>query len=308
MPNPNPAQVYQVSDLAKMNFGPSPLAVLGYPVKHSVSPPMHNAALEEMSREKPEYRDWSYYKFEVPPEKLIESLPLFAAKGFRGLNCTIPHKTVVLPALSEVSDGALRKGAVNTLKLKGEIYVGDNTDGFGLQKAVAEMLGFSLVECPVILLGAGGAARAAAAQCLEQGASGLWIGNRNQERLQALVASLGEWAPQSEIHTFSLENIPYRDLPGGALVVNSTSVGMQPEDPLPIDPRKLSACRGIYDMIYSPPKTLLMKSALEVGIPAANGVAMLVWQGVRALEIWTGESVLVGPMRAACEKALMEKC
>ncbi|MCH8473917.1 MAG: shikimate dehydrogenase [Opitutales bacterium] len=307
MPNPDSAQVYQVSDLGKMDFGPSPLAVLGYPVKHSVSPPMHNAALQEMSRKNPQYREWAYYKFEVPPEKLIESLPLFAEKGFLGLNCTIPHKTVVLPALSEVTGGARRKGAVNTLKRKGDIYTGDNTDGFGLQKAVVETLGLSLTECPVILLGAGGAARAAAAQCLEQGASDLWIGNRNQERLQALVGALREWSPQTRIRTFSLKNIPYEGLPAGALVVNSTSVGMQVKDPLPIDPRKLSACRGIYDMIYSPPETLLMQAALEAGIPAANGMAMLVWQGVKALEIWTGEPVPVAPMRTACEKALTDK-
>ena len=293
-----------MSDLAKYDFGPAPLAVLGFPVKHSLSPPMHNAALREMARSHPVYQDWCYYKFEVPPEDLVESLPLFAQKGFRGLNCTIPHKTVVLPALNEVTQGARRKGAVNTLKKTDAFYSGDNTDGFGLSRAVQETLGLNLADAPVILLGAGGAARAAAAQCLEDGAPSLWIGNRNQDRLQALVDSLGQWAPKQKIHSFSLTAIPYADLPAGALVVNSTSVGMQPEDPLPIDLSQLKDCRGVYDMIYSPTETLFMKTAAEHGVANANGLSMLVWQGVKALEIWTGEKVPVAPMHQACKKAL----
>ena len=304
MPIPDTEAVYQKGDLGHYDFGTSPLAVLGYPVEHSVSPAMHNAALREMALEKDEYRGWRYYKFSIPPEELIATLPLFKEAGFVGLNCTIPHKTVVLPALKRIAEGARRKGAVNTLHLIEGDYIGHNTDGEGLLLAVQETLGRGLGDQPVVLLGAGGAARAAAVQCLEEGVPELWIGNRTPARLEPLLRSLEKWVPGKTIKTFRMDDPPISSLPRGAWVINATSLGMKRGDVSPLGREVLASFCGVYDMIYSPPETPLMKEALEAGIPAANGVSMLVWQGVRALEVWTGDKVPAERMREACKKAL----
>lgn len=304
MRNADPYQVYRPEDLQDLSLATVPLAVFGDPVKHSLSPVMHNAALAAMAEHDPRFRQWCYYKFAVRAEDVVAVLPRFREAGFRGINLTIPHKTVVCQSLDSLDEEARTMGAVNTLVWQQGQYHGCNTDGFGLKSAVRGELGIDLSSQPVILLGAGGAARAAAVQCLLDGVPALHLGNRDAGRLGQLTDLLHRVRPDIPVHGFRLGENPPANLPTGALVINATSLGLQATDPAPLDLSRIPQPIGLYDMIYNPAETLLIRAARQAGIPAANGLAMLVWQGVRSLEIWSGEKVPAAVMRAACEKAL----
>ncbi len=302
--NPNPEQtVFGLEDLREWHHDGVSLAVLGHPIAHSISPPMHNAALARMAERVPRFRDWAYFKFDIAPETLPETLSLLHGAGFRGVNLTIPHKIEVLPLLSRIDPVARNMGAVNTLLWTPDGYEGYNSDGYGLSTAVREELGVGLADGPVILLGAGGAARAAAVQCLEENCPELWLGNRNPERLRELAAHLRELAPDAaRLKTFPLNDPPRRTAERG-LIINATSVGLRPDDPPPLDLDLLPESYAVYDMIYNPPETTLLKMARARGMQAANGLSMLVHQGVRSLEIWSGVEVPADAMRRAAERA-----
>jgi len=303
---PDPTKTWRLADLQGWPQG-NWLAVLGRPIQHSLSPAMHNAALAEMARHNPSLQGWRYLRFEVAPEELPRGLELFRAQNFRGLNLTVPHKVEVLPHLRGLAEEAHCMGAANTLLLYGDGYHGRNTDGYGLAQAVREGLGFGLEGRVVILLGAGGAARAAAVQCLQSGVEELWIGNRNQERLAALLGqvesaqkSLGTQVP---VKGFAIHEPP-ENLPQAPLVINATSLGLKADEPAPIELSRLPKPSGVFDMIYNPPLTPLLQQAETLGVPFANGLGMLIWQGTRSLEHWTGQEVPVETMRQAALTAL----
>lgn len=292
----DPAAVYSLEDLASWDFGGTALAVLGYPVAHSVSPQMHHAALNAMAQTQAVFRDWRYFKFAVPPEILPEALRLFEDKGFLGLNLTIPHKVQAVGLVSEIDPAARGMGAVNTLKrLPGGGWSGANSDGYGLEKAVERTLGRSLRGSHIVLLGAGGAARAAAVHCLRQGCASLHIGNRDAGRLGDLLSLIGEPA----VRGFALGDAPaeLRDLEN-PLVINATSLGLRAEDASPCDLAAFHPGAAVYDMTYGVDNALARQAA-ELGLPYADGLAMLVWQGVRSLEIWSGVGVPAQPMMSA---------
>ncbi len=176
--------------------GRTGLAVLGFPISHSLSPILHNAALREISKFKAEFKQWEYQKIELAPERLPEALDRLRDCGYRGLNLTIPHKVEVLPFLGSIDPDAELMGAVNTLTLVDGGWSGCNTDGYGLEQGLRETLKVELQDSQVLVLGAGGAARAAATQCLRRGCSRLWIGNRSIDRLkkveEILKSNFGE--------------------------------------------------------------------------------------------------------------------
>ncbi len=293
--------VFSLDDLQAWNFNGVSLAVLGHPVGHSISPAMHNAALAKMAEDEPRFKNWRYFKFDIPPGSLPRALPLLHRHGFHGVNLTIPHKTDVLPLLEEIDPDARRMGAVNTLHRREQGYEGFNSDGYGLSTAVTEQLKVRLCEKPVVLLGAGGAARAAAVQCLAENCPELWLGNRNPDRLAALLEDVIPYkSEKTRLESFPLNAIP-EDFPHGALIINATSVGLRPEDPSPIDLDRLGGDCAVYDMIYNPAETALIRAARRRGLPAANGLSMLIHQGVRSLEIWSGATVPVEAMRRAAQ-------
>ena len=283
-----PDPTHTIADLDEWAFAGTALAVLGHPIKHSISPAMHNAALAEMSRRTRAYAAWRYFRFDIPPEELPAALPRLHAAGFHGLNLTVPHKVLALDLVQEVDEGAKKIGAINTLRRIPGGWRGFNTDGYGLAAALQADLGASIANAPVILLGAGGAARAAAAECLQQRCSELWIGNRTVATRQALLDELARIAGGSELHGFDPANPP-AGLPANAIVINATSLGLKAEDPAPIALRRLPAGIKVYDMIYNPPQTALLREAAALGLPQSNGLGMLVHQGAKSLEIWTGE-------------------
>lgn len=299
------ARTYSLDDLEAWSRPGVSLAVLGHPIKHSISPAMHNAALAEMTRKTTRFADWRYFRFEVPPEELPRALDLLHAKQFRGVNLTVPHKILAFgsPRVAAIDPAARPVGAINTLRWRADGWEGFNTDGYGLHEALREDLRGDLADAHVILLGAGGAARGAAVECLQSRVASLWIANRTRDNLDALLAQLAPLAGEIPVHGFDPRNPPAA-LPAGAWVINATSAGLKPSDPPPADLAALPSPRGVYDMIYNPPETALLAAARSRGLPAANGLSMLVHQGARALELWTGENVPVDAMRRAARAAM----
>jgi shikimate dehydrogenase len=261
---------------------------------------MHNAALADLASRDPRFATWKYFKFEVDPRDLRAALPRFHACGFRGLNLTIPHKIIAVDLVARIDPAAAEAGAVNTLRRLDDGFEGFNTDGHGVSRAVQEKLEATLAGTPVILLGAGGAARATAVTALREGCAALWVGNRTARTLIELMRTLRPLAQRADIplQGFDLNNPP-SGLPADALVINATSAGLKAGDPAPIDLDRLPGTPRLYDMIYNPPDTPLLESARRRGLRAANGLSMLVHQGARALEIWSGETVNAGIMHAA---------
>lgn len=263
------------------------LAVLGHPIRHSLSPTMHNAALAELARSDRTFADWEYFRFEVPPDDLPQALARLHARKFRGLNLTVPHKVLAVPLVAAIDESARPIGAVNTLLWSERGWLGHNTDGYGLAAALRETLGCELAGAHVILLGAGGAARGAGVECLQRGCASLSIANRTRQNLDALLSSLAPLARRIPCRGFAPDALP-ADLPAGAIVINATSAGLRAEDPMPIDLARLPRPAAVYDMIYNPPQTALLAAAAKLGLPHANGRSMLVHQGAKALEIWSG--------------------
>lgn len=230
--------VYTLNDLESWSYDGTSLAVLGHPIEHSISPPMQNAALAEMTRRDTRFANWRYFKFDITAGDLPKALSFLHAKKFLGLNLTVPHKVQVVDLVDTIDPTAQRMGAVNTLNWKPGGYHGCNTDGFGFEKALLEDLKAEITGSDIILLGAGGAARAIAAQCLHSGCRTLWIGNRNPERLRSLIEiSLMEILGKSEspncVRGFDLLDIP-DDLPTTGILINATSLGLKTDDPAPL--------------------------------------------------------------------------
>lgn len=278
--------ILTLADLEAWSRSGTSLAVLGHPIKHSISPQMHNAALAGLAAKNPRFADWVYVRFDIAPEHLPDALRLFHAKKFRGLNLTVPHKIIAFEHVATVDTAARPVGAVNTLRWSEAGWEGFNTDGYGLAAAIREQFGRELSRADVILLGAGGAARGAAVECLQRGCASLHIANRTRENREALLAALLPTAGGIPLTGFS-PAAPPGTLPSGAILINATSAGLNETDPLPIDLLSLPRPSAVFDMIYNPPQTALLRAAAALGMPHANGLSMLVHQGAKALEIWT---------------------
>jgi shikimate dehydrogenase len=282
MPDP----VLTLSDLESWSFAGTALAVLGHPIGHSLSPGMHNAALAALAEADPRFAGWSYFRFDVLPADLPKALDLLRAKRFHGINLTVPHKVIAFGLVSEIDGDARPIGAVNTLLRTDGGWRGCNTDGYGLASGLAESLHQNLAGADILILGAGGAARAAAVECLRRGCATLRIANRSGPNLDALLEVLRPLAGKIPLLGVTLPAAALRD--AGLLVINATSAGLGAGDASPLDLATLVRPAGVYDMIYHPPRTALLRQAESLGVPCANGLSMLAHQGAKALEIWTG--------------------
>jgi shikimate dehydrogenase len=269
--------------------------ILGHPLGHTLSPRMHNAAFAALGL------DWVYLPWPVPPGRLGEAVRgLRALANFAGANVTVPHKEAVLPHLDALTDEARAVGAVNTVVRNGDRLTGHTTDGTGLLAALAEETAFRAQGARVVIIGSGGAARSAAFALAGAGARQITLLNRSMTRAEALAADLQRTAPEAAIAAYPLHPSPPGQILGSAdLTINATSVGMQSNDPSPLD---LTPCRPgavAYEMIYHPPETEFLRQARSLGLQAANGLAMLLHQGAAAFALWTGQPPPKESMRRA---------
>ncbi len=300
----------EVHRLDNLNFTAPPgkrLVVLGDPISHSLSPFMHNAALAEMSIVYPEMADWRYEAVHVPAVDLPSALPILHEAGVVGINLTIPHKVQVLNIIDEMDTTAGRMGAVNTLIRTETGYRGSNTDGYGILKGLDEALNRQVGGADVWLFGAGGAARGILVACLEGGVGRLTVVNRSPERLEELKGDLSEQELSGfeEIRFCSQRENP-SDPKEDAILINATSLGLKDTDPNPIGIDLLKPGMGVYDTTYGTCNQLA-KDCQRLGVGYADGLSMLVWQGVRSLEIWTNKPVSANRMRVAAELELKKR-
>lgn len=299
-------ETFLLDQLCRLQSNEVGLAVLGYPIKHSISPQLHTAALEVLALGDPAFACWNYRKIEVPPQHLSTALPRLVELGFRGLNLTIPHKVEVLPFLSCIDPQAEIMGAVNTLKWENNGWHGYNTDGFGLSLAIRNAFQKSMADFDVLVLGAGGAARAAVSQCLLEGCSRLALYNRSPARAHALSQTFLQNENHSSITVLDSLYDPFGENEQPLLVINATSLGLRTDDPAPIDLSIFAGHPHVYDMVYNPPATRLLAQAKDLECPHVNGLGMLVGQAARSLEIWTGREVSFDAMNQAALAALAD--
>ena len=274
---------------------PLRLAVLGDPVAHSASPPMHNAALAECGI------DAGYTRLHLRAAELAEAFRLLPARGFIGVNCTIPHKFAALALVDRADAHARRIGVVNTVALEDGKLAGYNTDGPGLVRAVREDFGAELRELRVLVLGAGGGAgRAIAMQCALERCPRLALVNRTREKLSALVSEIAGFFPEDRLATGDFAHDGLRaQLAHTDLIINCTSLGMKPGEPSPIPAGLLAARHLLCDTIYTAARTPLLRAGDAAGARGANGLSMLLHQGALSFEIWFQRAAPVGTMRAA---------
>lgn len=291
-------------------------AVYGHPVKHSASPAMHNAAFEALGL------DWRYLAFDVLPNDLQSAIRGSAAMRFVGLNLTVPHKLLAMDIVDEFDDSARTWGAVNTVLFEGQTATGDwkpmrqcdpseitevrtrgfNTDADAITRSIKEDLGISVSGTTVLLLGAGGAGRTAALKLASVQVKHLHLVNRTMSKAEAVAMEIGERFPEVAV------SLGY---PEGSvdLVLNGTSAGLKADDSLPYDASRFSLKKAgaAYDMIYRPAQTKFLGEAERSGCKIANGLGMLLYQGAKALEIWSGMQAPIEIMRRALQQQIYGK-
>lgn len=274
-------------------------AVLGHPVAHSLSPPMHQAAFRALGM------DAVYVAFDVVPERVLEVLRAMAVMGFGGVNLTIPLKEAVFAGLERLAPSAERSASVNTVVFgaDGEM-TGHSTDGAGLRRAVEEGFGLSFEGASVLLMGCGGAGRAAARELAEGGVSHLLLANRSVERARGLAAELAREYPAMMVEVSPCWPPPAERTRGVELILNSTSVGMKGGDDAVLRAAHVGAHHRMLDMTYVQEETPMMGVVRAAGGQAVNGLGMLLHQGVESFELWTGVRPPVEPMREALRAAV----
>jgi shikimate dehydrogenase len=268
--------------------------IIGWPISHSLSPVMHNAAFAALGL------DWIYVPFPVSPERLAQGVAGLAALGVAGFNVTIPHKVAIMDLLDRISPEAELVGAVNVVAFQDGALVGYNTDGIGLVASLQREFGFIPAGRSILVLGAGGAARGAVAALGSAGAARICLANRSPVPARALVESIAPRLPGLTLAANTLECLEDPAfLASFDLIVNTTSVGMAGDSFAGLALPQQKPHLLVYDMVYAPPVTPLLAQARALGLRTANGIGMLVAQGEAAFTVWTGQAPPAGCMAGA---------
>ena len=271
------------------------LGVIGYPLSHTLSPVFQQAALDYHAI------PVTYSAWPTPPESLRETVNRLRGAEYMGFNITIPHKEQLLDLVDDVNDMARNVGAVNTVLNRNGVLTGHNTDTYGFVRSLKEKADFDPRGKSVLLLGAGGAARAAAYALAGEGVERLTIANRTVARAESLAEDVGGLLPK--VNAVPLENVSGDT----ELIVNSTSIGMASGDGAgrtPLGAASIPRDALAYDMVYTPAETPFLRSAQEAGARVLGGLWMLIYQGAAAFELWTGKRAPVGLMYQAAQQAL----
>ena len=269
------------------------VGLIGHPVEHSFSPPMHNAAFQSLGM------DYAYVAFDVNPNDLSSAIEGAKSLNIEGFNVTIPHKIEVMQYLNELDEVASLIGAVNTIDLKN--LKGYNTDGIGAVRAIEEVS--PIKDKDVIVAGAGGASRAISFYLAKFGANSITILNRNVNKAQNLAEDVLKSDLISDVKSDSISQINgYLD--NADILVDTTPLGMDPH----IDDEPIARADNmhedliVFDAVYNPNETVLIKEAIKAGAKPVYGIKMLLYQGAESFKIWTGQDAPVDVM----EKALNE--
>jgi shikimate dehydrogenase len=272
------------------------LAVIGHPVAHSFSPQMHNAAIRALGM------NLCYVAFHVRPEEVGAAMAGMRAFNLLGLNVTVPHKQAVMPYLDEISEEARRVGAVNTLHHKDGRLIGYNTDVYGILESLKRTAGLDPLPETAAVLGASGAARGVVyGLCTKPEVKRILIFNRTVEKAEKLAGEMSAWT-SARLEAHPLTDAALRELLQEAgLLINANSVGMRPrpeESPVG-DGAGLHPGLTVYDIVFNPLETLLVRQARAAGARGYGGIEMLIYQGAKSFEIWTGRYPPVEAMKAA---------
>ncbi len=262
--------------------------------------------------------NWRYLALDVPEKDLRAALEGAKAMNFIGFNLTVPHKLLALKMVDALDESARVWGAVNTVRFEGRTKTGKwqplvefaeappkvrscgfNTDAEALGRALKEDLELEPRGAKVLLFGAGGAGRAAAIKLASEKVAALFLVNRTQRKARALAREIKTRYPRVNV----VVGYPSSSVD---LLLNATSLGLKREDPMPLDTKQFSLLRtgAVYDMVYRPAETLLLKKGKAAGCRTANGFGMLLYQGVKALELWSGQDAPEAIMRRALEKEI----
>lgn len=271
------------------------VALIGHPVEHSFSPPMHNRAFEKLNM------DYAYVAFDVEPANLKSAIEGAKALNIKGFNVTIPHKISVMEFLYEIDEVASLIGAVNTIDFKN--MKGYNTDGIGAVKAIEEVT--SIKGKNVVIAGAGGASRAISFYIAKYGADTMTILNRNPLKAQNLASDVSNSGLIGEVKSDSISEINTY-LADADILIDTTPVGMHPN----VDDEPIATSQNmhedlvVFDAVYNPNETVLLKEAIKAGAKPVYGIKMLLYQGAESFKIWTGRDAPVDEMEMALRKTL----
>lgn len=278
----------------------STLGIIGYPIGHSISPRFQQAALDSLSI------DAEYRAYEVHPEGVGDFVDSLRGPGVLGINATVPHKEAVMPFLDEIDDWAAEAGAVNTIVNRSGRLAGYNTDGYGFLRALRESGGLEPGGKRALILGAGGSARGVVQALLRAGIAELVIANRTVERAESLAELAGEGGVSAE--AIPLEPGALSEAAASAeLIVNCTSLGMRhgpDESATPLASEQIPGTALVYDLVYNPMQTPLLRAAEQAGAATLGGISMLVYQGAASFEIWLERPAPVAVMMDAAMAAM----
>jgi len=256
--------------------------VIGHPIEHSMSPPMHNNAYKQLNM------DYVYVAFHVQPEDIEKLITSAKTLGIRGLNVTIPHKTTIIPYLDEIDETAKKIGAVNTIQFKDNKAKGYNTDGIGAIKSIQEYT--TLQDKNILILGAGGASKAISFTLINENINSLTIANRTKENAEQLIENIKKQTNFTKIQYHTINDVD-EIIEDMDIIINTTPIGMYPHHEVkpPIKTDNINKNHIVMDIIYNPLETQLLKQSKENGAQTINGTSMLINQGLVSFEIFTGE-------------------
>jgi len=272
-------------------------AVIGDPVAHSLSPVMHNAAFSSLGI------NARYSAVHVRKDELSD-FARDARKNLRGFNITVPHKGAVIPYLDSMSDQCRLSASVNTVVVRDGKLHGESTDGYGLEKSIEETFGIPAEGHSFLFLGCGGAANAVAFHFVSKKPASVMFANRTLEKAQYLASALERTGIQTDIQCCRLDDFAglSRFIGSADVIIQATSLGLKDSDPSPVPAGLLNPQCRIYDTIYR--NTALLKMARNMGCECADGRGMLLHQGARSFELWTGREAPLEVMRSALDEAI----
>jgi len=278
------------------------VGLLGYPVSHSFSPPMHNAAFSFFKM------NYVYTAFNVNPANIKDAVRGLSALGFIGVNVTVPHKEAVIPFIDILSEEARTIGAVNTIKIVDGRYEGYNTDAYGFSAAIKKAFSTKLSGKKIFVIGAGGGAKAVVTRCAVEGAQKVVVTDIAPEKAKDLILHISDNLDDACAQYVKAGSEEMKEaLSEANIVVNATPLGMKKDDPLPVDASLFKKGQKVFDLIYNPLKTKLMTEGEKRGCIVSNGLMMLLYQGMKSFEIWTGKKPPEDVMRRELERRVFQK-